>query len=43
MTEPTSNNDSEKIKLVWKTSYTIVLVANALYIYLFYVLMQNLS
>lgn len=28
-------------KFVWKTSYTLVLLLNAIYIYLFYLLMQN--
>jgi|LSQX01.2.fsa_nt_gb hypothetical protein len=43
MTKQTSQNDIEKTQFVWKTSYTVVLVVNAIYIYLFYLLMQNLS
>lgn len=34
------NNDQ---KFVWKHSYTLVLLMNAVYIYLFYLLMQNLT
>ena len=30
-------------KVVWKWSYILVLLANAVYIYLFYLLMENLS
>lgn len=30
-------------KFVWKFSYTLVLALNAIYIYLFYLLMQNFA
>jgi len=30
-------------KFVWKWSYTFVLLLNAAYIYLFYLLMQNFA
>lgn len=33
----------EKQKFTWKLSYTIVLLVNAFYIYLFYLLMQNFA
>jgi hypothetical protein len=33
----------EKQKYVWKKVYTVVLVANAIYIVLFYVIMKNFS
>ncbi len=33
----------EKQKFVWTKEYTIVLIANAVYIILFYILMKTLS
>jgi len=33
----------EKQKYVWKKEYTVVLIANAFYIVLFYVIMKNFS
>ena len=30
-------------KYVWKKEYTVVLIANAIYIVLFYVIMKNFS
>jgi len=33
----------DKQKYVWKKVYTIVLVANAVYIVLFYLIMKNFS
>jgi hypothetical protein len=33
----------EKQKYVWKKVYTVVLVANAIYIVLFYIIMKNFS
>jgi hypothetical protein len=33
----------EKQKYVWKKEYTLVLLANAVYIVLFYVIMKNFS
>jgi hypothetical protein len=33
----------EKQKYVWKKEYTVVLIVNAVYIVLFYVIMKNFS
>lgn len=33
----------DKQKYVWKKEYTVVLIANAVYIVLFYVIMKNYS
>ena len=33
----------DKQKYIWKKEYTIVLIANAVYIVLFYVIMKNFS
>jgi len=33
----------EKQNFVWKWKYTVVLLLNAVYIYLFYLLMQNFA
>jgi hypothetical protein len=33
----------EQQKYVWKKVYTVVLVANAIYIVLFYIIMKNFS
>jgi len=33
----------DKQKYVWKKEYTVVLIANAIYIVLFYVIMKNFS
>lgn len=33
----------DKQKYVWKKEYTVVLIANAVYILLFYVIMKNFS
>ena len=33
----------EKQRFVWKKEYTAVLIANAVYIMLFYILMKTLS
>jgi len=33
----------EQQKYVWKKVYTVVLVANAMYIVLFYLIMKNFS
>lgn len=33
----------EKQKYVWKKAYTLVLLGNAVYIVLFYVIMKNFS
>ena len=33
----------EQQKYVWKKVYTVVLVANAIYIVLFYLIMKNFS
>lgn len=33
----------DKQKYVWKKEYTVVLIANAVYIVLFYAIMKNFS
>lgn len=33
----------DKQKYIWKKEYTIVLIVNAVYIVLFYVIMKNFS
>ena len=33
----------EKQKYIWKKEYTVVLIVNAIYIVLFYVIMKNFS
>jgi hypothetical protein len=33
----------EKQKYIWKKEYTVVLIVNAVYIVLFYVIMKNFS
>jgi hypothetical protein len=33
----------EKQKYIWKKEYTVVLIANAVYIVLFYVIMKSFS
>ena len=33
----------DKQKYVWKKEYTVVLIVNAVYIVLFYVIMKNFS
>ncbi|CAM3467620.1 hypothetical protein AEQU2_02550 [Aequorivita lipolytica] len=35
--------ENQPQKFTWKWSYTIVLLVNAVYIYLFYLLMQNFA
>lgn len=35
--------ENQSQKFVWKHSYTLVLIMNAIYIYLFYLLMQNFA
>jgi len=36
-------NQDQSISLKWKKGYTLVLIANALYIVIFYILMQIYS
>lgn len=35
-----ANQPNEKVTFKWETFYTVILIANALYIFLFYLLMK---